>query len=105
MVAFAVVFGFCYSCDAVAVCTRGLNFRRERIVKQIGFIFGTVVAGCKWSGLGVCWRRGGWPSTVATIMVRVFRARISYGGSRRRVYRGRSTTEKVLPFRTIHNHI
>jgi len=58
MVAFAAVFGFCYSCDAVAICTRGLNFRRERIVEQIGFIFGTVVAGCKWSGLGVCWRRG-----------------------------------------------
>jgi len=59
MVAFVAAFRFCYSSDSTAVCTRGLNFQRERIVKQIGFIFGTGVAGCKWSGLGVCRRRGG----------------------------------------------
>ena len=59
MVAFVAAFGFCYGCDPVAVCTSGLNFQRERIVEQIAFIFGTGVAGCKWSVLGVFRRKGG----------------------------------------------
>jgi len=59
MVAFVAAFGFCYGCGAVAVCTRRLNVQRERIVEQIGFIFGTGAAGSKWSGLGAGMRRGG----------------------------------------------
>jgi len=47
MVIFAVAFGFCYGCAAVAVSTRLLSIGNESVVNVIALIFSTGVAGYK----------------------------------------------------------
>jgi len=59
-----------------ALSTKVLIFENERIVEKIAFIFGTGVTGCDWDDLRVFRRKGGSPSTTATIMVGVLRVLI-----------------------------
>jgi len=69
MVVCVVAFGLCYGCASVALSTREWYFENEAIVEEFTLIFSTGVAGCNWGDVGVCRRKGGSPSTTATVMV------------------------------------
>jgi len=91
MVVFVVAVGLRYGCDSVALSTRVFIFENERIVEEIAVIFGTGVNGCEWDGGRVFRRKGGSPSTTATVMVGVLQVLIPLV-----VHIGTCTTEGVL---------
>jgi len=47
MVVCGAVFGFCYSCAAVALSTRRVIFKKEVVVEEVAFLFDTSVAEVK----------------------------------------------------------
>jgi len=59
MVVFVVAVGLCYSCGSIALSTRVFCFKIERVIKEIAFIFGTAVTGCKRVKVRVFRRKGG----------------------------------------------
>jgi len=91
MVVFVAAIGWCYGCGSIALSTRVFCFENEQVVKEIAFIFGTVVTGCKRVKVRVFQRKGGLLSMMATVMVRLLRGQIPMAA-----HVGMCTVEGVL---------